>query len=242
MIKKILAVLLLFSYMTPSYAIVCDEFVENSLSSDLTIPKYQYQPIEDDFAQKNQQENQPCQKALPIEDSFAQANHNVSKPKEKIIIEEVLPSVDSSVTNLPQKSILESDMSIEIPIYIKSLELITTRQKREEGDFVEFETVDKVSIQGKVYPKGTKVRGRIETISMNYSFGVPAYIVIGHFSIEDTQLSGEIKKTGANRSLWVKPTSYVTLLLFGIGILIMPIRGGHAKIRPSQTYKIYYVE
>ena len=61
-----------------------------------------------------------------------------------------------------------------------------------------------------------------------------------NFSIDGKRLAGEISKTGANRSLWLYPTIYMTTLFFGVGLLLIPIRGGHAKIKPQQTFTVYY--
>ena len=69
--------------------------------------------------------------------------------------------------------------------------------------------------------------------------GVPADLVIGSFTLNGVPLGGEINKTGANRSLWVYPCMYGTLWFFGIGVLFIPIRGGHAKIKTTETYTLY---
>jgi ribosomal protein L14 len=240
-IKKILSIALLFSYITPSYAVINDEFVEKTLSKDLTIKPYKAELIVDTFAETNSQKNQPLKVSQPLIDEFAELNKAVSVPKAKVTISEVLPEVNSSIPRVSRKYIAEDTKNVEIPVYIKSTKLISTRSRVEEGDLVNFETTKEVTIKNKIYPQGTAVEGRVETISMNYSFGVPADIIIGNFIIDKQPLQGEIKKIGANRSLWVKPCSYVTTLFFGLGLLIMPIRGGHAKIRPSETYKVYYL-
>lgn len=125
--------------------------------------------------------------------------------------------------------------STETPVEIRIKKVLTTKTKPEEGDIVEFETVSDV----KSYPAGTTVTGRIEFISMNYTYGVPADIIIGSFKIGKTPLYGEISITGANRSLWLRPCVIAGSIFFGAGLALMPIRGGHAKVKPSKTYTVY---
>ena len=69
---------------------------------------------------------------------------------------------------------------------------------------------------------------------------MPSNLVVGNFTLDDNKLSGEISKTGANRSLWLYPAIYATSWLFGIGLLFIFIRGGHAKIKPNETHTLYY--
>ena len=127
-----------------------------------------------------------------------------------------------------------------IPIKVRIKNYLSTKQKIDEGDFIEFETITELKVKNKSYPVGTTIKARIETISYNKIWGVPSDLTVGNFSIDNTPLKGEINKTGANRSLWLYPTIYLTGFFFGIGFLLIPIRGGHAKIRPQQVFTVYY--
>ena len=122
-----------------------------------------------------------------------------------------------------------------IPVRIRIKNDFTTKTNPKEGAYIEFETVGKV----KSYPVGTTVRGRLETVSQNCMFGVPADVVIGNFEIDSKPLLGEISIQGANRTLWLRPCIYVGTVFFGAGMALSPIRGGHAKIKQKEIYTLY---
>ena len=212
------ALLLISIFLTNSagYCVsITDDFAVKTLKENQTVKDYSYKPIYDDFAEKNENKN--------------------SSRKIKVEYNEILPDMPENEIN----RVKNIDYNNIKPVKIQIKKYYTTGSKLQEGDCLEFKTAAQAVINNKTYPKGTTVKARIETISPNESMGVPADLVVGSFSIEDNRLIGEISKTGANRTLWVYPLSYGTLAFFGIGLLFMPIRGGHAKIRPSQVYTIY---
>lgn len=156
-------------------------------------------------------------------------------------ITEILPTIPEGAVQIQRRVSITEDLTkpqIEIPIKISSP--VTTKSMPEEGDFLDFVTTKDVKIGQKIYPKGTIVNGRIEMVSMNFSLGVPADILISNFSLDKIPLKGEIKKIGANRSIWVKPCAYIGCLCFGAGLLLYPIRGGHAKIKEKEIFTVYY--
>lgn len=198
------------------FAFIEDDFVNSTLDKNLKIKPRVYYFIEDDFVEISQ---------------------NKSFKKNKVIIQEELPTHSSSF-NRKIFQIREFDNSI--PIFIKIKKNLTTKQKPEEGEIIEFEAVKEFKIKNKVYPEGTVIKARVENVSPNYTIGTPADIVIGNFQLEGEVLRGEISKTGANRALWVKPISYVGTFFFGAGAFLLFIRGGHAKINQSEIFTIYY--
>lgn len=240
--KKFLIVLICLNLVLPSFAFINDEFVESSLDKNLEIRRAPQVFINDNLVQENLDSSLQVKPINPviINDAFAESNPNKSKiSKKNVIIEESIPVINKESV-VRKKYIAEDTNEKRVAILVKSDNAISTKSQPEEGDTVYFKTTHPVVINGKTYPVGTVVKGRIETVSMNFSFGVPADIVIGSFSIDGKPLDGEIKKIGANRSLWVKPCSYVGCFLFGLGVLIMPIRGGHAKIRQGEVITVYY--
>ena len=106
--------------------------------------------------------------------------------------------------------------------------------------FLEFFTISDVNYKGKFYPAGTPVRARLETLSPRGTWGTPAEIVIGNFSIGGKPLYGEITRNGTNRILWVRPLAIAGGIFFGTGIFFMFIKGGHAKIKPDEIFTVYY--
>ena len=242
MLKKFIAFWICFSMVySPAYCAINDDFVGKTLSKDLTIQKAKNPVIVDEFTENSlaKRFNATTLEYKIIEDNFAQNNKNkntYSKPKIDFAEQIIVAGEKSAKT---KKTVIITEENT-IPIKIRIKKHLSTRHKVDEGDYIEFETLSEVKIKDKVYPRGTTIQARIETISQNKIWGVPWDLVIGNFAIDGKSLQGEITKTGANRSLWLYPTIYITTFFFGFGLLLIPIRGGHAKISPTQTYTINY--
>ena len=242
--KKFLSTLLCLSFINmlgiPAFAEITDDFVEKTLSKNLKIKAVKQNKITDSFVEQTLDKNLQVKKVTPklVEDSFAEKNTNKNYQNNKIIeLNEMIPELKDGKPIRKVVFLLDKDEMQAVPVRIKKY--YTTRSKLQEGDFLEFETTQNVVIKNINYPKGTTVTARIETISLNKSMGVPSDLVIGNFSINGTPIIGEIAKTGANRSLWVYPSVYGLSLFFGIGLLFIPIRGGHAKITRHKIYTFY---
>ena len=240
MLKQFLIIFISFNILVlPAYCSINDDFVEKTLSNQ-SFKTVQSPIIKDTFVEQTIDKKlyPKVIKETMITDSFAESNKNknqYSKPNVKFE-EQVIPTSNKIQTKIV-KDVVKEDL---VPIKIRIKNLLSTRQKIDEGDFLEFETLADTKINNKTYPSGSTVKARIETISYNKIWGVPSDLVVGNFSIENIPLSGEISKTGANRSLWLYPTIYLTTGFFGVGLLLVPIRGGHAKIKPKQIYTVYY--
>lgn len=216
--KKILITITAFLTLTyPCQALIADEFAEQSLDRNLEIRKYK-----------------PCL----IFDNFAETNKQKSVVPKKIVIKEELPILKQNNLKTHKRNFIFDENRPRVQI--KILEKISTKTKPEEGSEVIFETVNAIEYKNKIYPAGTKVIGRIETVSPNFTQGVPADLIIGNFYLDTRPLYGEISKTGANRSLWLKPVSYAVSPFFGAGLLLMLIRGGHAKIKPDEVFTVSF--
>lgn len=242
MFRKILTFFICFNILIlPAYCAINDDFVQKSLSANQKIKIVQPPIIEDTFVNETLDNNlkPKANKLSVIDDTFAKNNKNKNQYiKPKVDFNEQIVVVAQKPAQIKKVVIYSGENSIPVKIRIKNY--LSTRQKIDEGDILDFETVSELKIKNKFYPIGTTVKARIETISYNKSMGVPSDIVIGNFLIDNIPLSGEISKTGANRSLWLYPSVYLTSCFFGMGLLLMPIRGGHAKIRPEQHYTVYY--
>lgn len=239
--KKLFAFLISMNFaFMPAYCTITDDFAEATLDKNLKIKSALNQKISDDFVEKSLDKNLKIKpyKKYNIADSFAENNKSKNVSYKKIIdLQEVIPQNNTSVKH-KKITIFDINSAIEVPI--KPQKLYSTRQKAEEGDYIDFETTKDVKIKGKLYSKGTTVKARVENISQNKSMGIPSDLVVGNFSINGTPLAGEISKTGANRSLWVYPCVYFFMPFFCAGLLFIPIRGGHAKIRTSEIFTLYF--
>jgi hypothetical protein len=200
--------------------IIEDDFVLRTLPNDLSIKKVENQQIVDEFALKNLNQNLKIQKVKleTIEDSLAS---KIDKNKVKKV------ALNKAPINFAEGT---------IKVYPKKY--YTTRTKLFEGDYIDFVLAQDVKLNNVLYKKGTNVKARVETLSQNGAYGVPADLIVGSFTLGDNVLGGQISKKGANRSLWVYPTSYVLMPMFFMGLLILPIRGGHAKLYPNKIYEI----
>lgn len=162
-----------------------------------------------------------------VEDEFVNStldkNLKIGKPKYTPIEDNIL-----------------QDSQKEIKVKIKNK--YSTKDNFNEGEYIDFITLEDAKIKNKNYPKGSTVKARIETVSQNKSWGVPSDLVVGNFTLNGNKLTGEILKTGANRSLWVYPAVIAGCMFLGAGLLLIPIRGGHAKIRPSEVYTLRTTE
>lgn len=227
--------------LAPTYAFIVDEFVEKTLSDELTIKLPKQPTIIDEFAQKSIDKDLQINpnEAKIIDDNFAENNKNKNiVVVKKITIDEKLPCVKEKSANFKKTLVVDNENSQPVKIRIKKD--FSTNQEIEEGDYIEFETISDVKIQNKTYPAHTTVKARVETISPNKMWGVPADLTVGNFTLDNHSLNGEINKTGANRSLWLYPTVYFTSFFFGAGLLLIPIHGGEAKIKNLDIYTIYY--
>ena len=239
--KKIISFLICLNIViTPAYGVITDDFVNESLNNIKTQQKPRAE-IKDSFVEETLNKNTKIKqkKQFSINDDFATKNTNKNIKKTKpSIIEENLPQ---KVTKDTQKKIVIVDEENLIPIRIRIKDYYTTKSRNEiqEGDYIEFETIEDVFINKKLYPAGTVVHARIETISMNQAMGVPADLVVGNFNINNILLYGEINKTGANRTLWVYPAMWSTIWFFGAGLVFVFVRGGHAKIKKSEIFTLY---
>lgn len=242
--KKLLIILICVNFLSlPALSAITDTFVEDTLNSSLVIKKQVRNKEIDSFAEKSLDKSLTIQpvKVNPVEDVLVNnlPVKSISVTKTVRITDEFLPKIsntDAKKYTVNKRAVSEN--SIKIAVRVRNE--LSTKQRPEEGDFVEFETVSDVKVNNKLYPKGTKVVGRVETVSMNTSMGVPADLVVGSFEMKNLSLSGEIKKIGANRSLWVYPAVYAGCMFFGAGLLLMPIRGGHAQLKTEEIYTLNY--
>ena len=239
--KKFLAILLCSSFIyLPVYSAITDEYVNLTLDKNLKIKSSQKVEISDTFVEQTLDKNLKIKPVFykPPEDIFAENNKNKNILSGKVVdYKEFFPA--APVQKYVKKIVIFDNLKAQ-KIVVKPQKRITTRTKIDEGDYIKFTTVYPFILNGKEYPAGTIVNARVETISKNKSWGVPADLIIGNFSIDEIPLGGEISKVGANRTLWVRPMVIsLSLLFFGTGILLIPIRGGHAKINKWQKYTLY---
>ena len=211
-------------YLSPAYGIITDDFVLDSLDKNLEIKSYKPKVYRDEFVEgiKIKPERKSRFKVKTYRDEFAESNKRISKHSIRPVV------------------ITESSFSDNNTVEIKILNPLSTKSKTEEGNSIDFVTTKDVRVGNVLYPAGTLVKARIETVSQNSVWGVPADLIIGNFYINDKPLKGEIRKTGANNTIWVKPLSIVGGFLVGAGFCFMFIRGGHAKIKPDERFNVYF--
>lgn len=246
--KKILSALCIISVINlvilPGFCknetFIEDVFIEQALSQIGNRKQTVVKTIDDTFVEQTLNENLVKREYTytVIEDPFVENNKNINPLKKRVVINEILPKLNTTTLNRG-KEIFLADNEHSTPVSVKSKQYFSTDGSLQEGDYILFETVDDVKINNICYKKGTNVKARIETISGNKIWGVPADLIVGNFSINNIPLYGEINKTGANRSLWIYPTVYFTSFLFGAGLLLIPIKGGHAKIKTGEKFTIY---
>lgn len=131
-----------------------------------------------------------------------------------------------------------------IPLTFSITEEISTRKPPLEGQIINFKSIKTVRYKGKlVLKKDDIVKARVETIITSGMNGFPAEIIIDNFEIPNipsSKLVSTYSKAGQNRSLIVFPIKWALTWLPPTGSLTNFIKGGHAKIKPSDAVTIYY--
>ena len=243
--KKIFSSLICLGLLSSNFAFaeIFEDSLANQLDKNLKIEKYKQAPIEDDFVLRtlpNDLSIKPVS-SVRYHDEFAlkslNQNLKVQKAKFEIIEDSLADKIDKNKVKKVALNKATTDFTQgKIKVYPKKY--YTTRTKLYEGDYIDFVLAQDVKLNNVLYKKGTNVKARVETLSQNGAYGVPADLIVGNFTLGDNVLGGQISKKGANRSLWVYPTSYILMPMFFMGLFILPIRGGHAKLYPSKIYEI----
>ena len=170
----------------------------------------------------------------------------IMKSRNKIIIEDNLAKATLSSKEFAKIHVKNhyDFTKAQIPVQLKIIKNLTTKNNILEGDSILFKTIKDIELNGIQLPKGTKIIGRVETISESDKMGCPANIVVDNFYVKDNPdicFYGNVTKTGANRSIWVYPLYQAgNILLYVAGFVFVPIHGGHAKLLTSDTYTVFY--
>jgi len=238
--KKIISLFLSlkFIFINCSFASAINDNLVELLDKNLKIQKVKQEPIVDDFAIKTLDLNLKIkqEKEVVIIDNLAEKlnkNLKIEKENQRLV-------VDSFALNLNKTNKNNANVKFDgDKVKVSPLNYLTTRKDLFEGKIIDFILIEDIKINNKTYKKGTLVKARVETLSQNSAYGVPADLVIGNFTLPNNfVLHGNITKQGANRAIWVYPTGYILMPFFFIGLLIFPIRGGHVKLKPEKVYNI----
>lgn len=247
--KRILSFLIVLNILGLNFAlaseVLVDDFLTNTLDKNLKVQKYKYVPIEDNLA-SDLPKNLKVEKYidLKLQDNLANKlpkNLAQTKYNYKPINDELVLYIDKTkIKELNQQKVnLDLDKSSIYKIKVSPSKYQTTRRNLYEGDYIDFILREDVEINNITYKKGTKIKARVETISKNGAYGVPADLVVGNFTLPNNQvLNGQIERQGANRALWVYPVGYMLTPFFLLGLFIFPIRGGHAKLYARKVYEV----
>ena len=218
-----LFLIMMFFYGNSSYAIINDDFADKTLNKNLKIHEYKNNLIIDDLITENfiqKYKNENYKQNIFIIDDFA--NKNLAEYKN----EKFISYIPLNFKNFQK-----------INLKLKPEKDITTKDKNlKEGSSINFVLTEDFSYNNKYYKKGTILKSKIENISQNHAFGIPANLELGNFKIDNTTIDGILKIQGADRSIWVIPAGYIGCCFFGAGILIFPVRGGHAKLNKNKIY------
>lgn len=258
----ILLCLTFFIYANASYAdSIEEELLQNNSfkNNQETSANIQKGPITDELlnpdlykdvpfklsAYTNKYEDEPIKDELLEDSGFIAGIGNYVLP-EKYVTDEyfIEKNIDlSKVRKITSKNKYDFTKKL-IPIQIKISEQLKSTREILEGSTIPFIAQHDFEINGKKFDKGTKILGRVETISESDKMGTPESIKISNFYIPDKEeidLSGSISKTGANRSIWVYPLYQAGNICFYVaGFVFVPIHGGRAKLLTSESFTLFY--
>lgn len=223
--KKILAMLLCINFigLQAVYALE-DEFVNSTLDKNLKIQTAKTPFYEDETA------------------LLLNQNLKVKPVTYKSIKNDMLPTIKDETIYASGSKVDHFDFeNLDRTIIKLTVKDYVTTKNLSEGEFIDFVVVEDVKTANYTIAKNTPAKARVELISMNQAYGVPANLTIDNFVIDSKiKAQGQITKTGANRSLWVYPLGIGFSVFFLLGpICFFPIRGGHAKLLPGKTYEVY---
>jgi len=192
--------------------------------------EYHYIPIEDEL----------------IDGDFISNASNFTMPEKEhpddFFFEKIIDS--SKVRKIKPKTKYDFTKP-QIPVHIQLANHLKSTKGLLEGSTIPFIATHDFEIKGKRFEKGTKVFGRVETISASDKMGVPESLKIDNFYIDDNgkeiNLYGSISKNGANRSIWVYPLYQAgNITLYVAGFVFVPIHGGRVKLSSDESFTIYY--
>ena len=221
--RKIVSIFLLMNILFANlvFASKITDDLANKLDRNLKIEKVKIQKIEDEFVQ-----------------SSLNSNLKIEKNKKVYYEDDLLKYIDKTKLKPIVKNKIDFNFE-EGKIKVSPLKYQTTRVGLYEGGDIDFALAQDTNIKNNFYKKGTIVKARVETLSKNMAYGVPADLVVGNFTLPNgVVLSGQIERQGANRAIWVYPIGYMLTPFFLMGVLLYPIRGGHAKLYPSKIYEV----
>ena len=150
--------------------------------------------------------------------------------------------LSSIATTEPLKYNFESTK--RIPINLSITKEISTKENLKYGQELEFVVQNDVIYNGKtILNSSDKVNAKIGSIVTSVMNGFPAEITIDDFdfsTIKDSQLLSSYTKYGMNRSVWVYPLKWALTPIPFVGSLTNLIKGGHARIKPTEVITVYY--
>lgn len=238
--------------------LIHDTFVEKTLNGkNLTVEIKKQQIIEDTFvdstlkgkAQKIELESKQVEDTF-VEKTLSADRYKLPVSQQAVIQDELanktLKNCSTLIVN--KKTDYDFESIKRTPVKIRICQNITTKNGLREGQDLYFKVLNDVKIDNNTtIKKDSTVKARLEMVSMNQAFGVPADITIENFVAKrtnqaDLALDGSIHKVGACRYLWVRPVAIAGIvLLFGAGVFVFAVRGGHAKMKTTDVYEVYYI-
>lgn len=200
--------------------------------------------VTDDFISKNQSpQGTPAQTIndFLITDDFISKNPPIFLEKKTVISDDFMQNLlkDCEHKVYEQKKYDFQNVN-HLFVKVHPTKIITTKTPMNVGDEVFFAVSKDVNYNGKILVKrGQIVTARVETISESGTYGVGADIILGNFKIGDLSLEGEIKKEGFTHAYWVIPVSQTAgFFLPFSNYLFSFVHGGHAKIKPNETFEL----
>ena len=164
--------------------------------------------------------------AEPVRDEFVE---EWFKDKE---INSVLPFNDYNYESIKRiKIILTPDEKISTPKNIQVGQKINMHVKRN------------VSLGDSFLKRGTKAEATVEQFTSNGMTGIQATITLGRIKIEglpSDKLYYYCMKEGQNRTTWIMPLKWAVTWIPFVGSLTNLIKGGQAKLSPSDDFVVYY--
>ncbi len=239
------------SHCSAETIVIQDELATELQTQNLSLPQYQYIPINDflitdDFVKNS--ESLPKSQQIATDDFLVTkdfvSQNSFTFPTKRIYYRDRF----AERTLKKYKNIVYVQKKYDFQnihhtmIKVRPIKEISTKQAINAGDRVYFSVEEDVKKEGKIIAKkGEKITARVEIISESGLYGIPADIIVGNFSLNGIPLSGEIEKEGFTHTYWIIPVANVASFFIPFsGQIFRFVHGGHAKIKTKETFELQF--
>lgn len=163
----------------------------------------------------------------------------------QVVKDEVADSLPRDIKLVETHTNYNYKSTYKIPLKLKPIDFIKSEKELQEGDIIKFRVIEDIIFRrDAIIEANSIITAKVSTIITPGMNGIPASVILTDFKCDYENFkgvfSGSYEYTGKDRTLWVYPLKWALTPLPPTGTLTNFIKGGHVKINPAKTIKIYY--